>query len=40
LAAQLLKRIFLKEGENLSTENLHEAEIGENDEGRIESHFD
>jgi hypothetical protein len=31
LAAQLLKRLFPKEGANLSTENLQEAEIIENE---------
>jgi hypothetical protein len=30
LAAQLLKRLFPIEGKNLSTENLQEAEIVEN----------
>jgi hypothetical protein len=31
LATQLLKRLFPKERENLSTENLQEAEIIENE---------
>jgi hypothetical protein len=31
LAAQLPKRLFLKEGENSSTENLQKAEIVENE---------
>jgi hypothetical protein len=31
LAAQLLNRLFPKEGANLSTENLQEAEIIENE---------
>jgi hypothetical protein len=31
LAAQLLKRLFPKERANLSTENLQEAEIIENE---------
>jgi hypothetical protein len=35
LAAQLLKKIVPKEGEKLSTENLQEAEIVENDEGIV-----